>query len=347
MSKLNSEQDILKIAAGLKVDWQQNAVQNIIALCHEKICRWLKGAVKVRSIEELEALVCQKVKLVFEEVRSDEDLNRIIRKYLALGEPIFATLKGDLDENTFATLIERRKIDGNSNDRYVAVIDCRGNKAARRFFTRWHEIAHLLTLQGQLELPLHRSTSDRSPTERLMDTIAGEIGFYHPFFEPILRDETNSPDGLTFGGVERVRERFCRAASFQATLNACVNRLKSPILLIEVGLGYKKEEERQVHSTQGNLFPVAQPKKKLRVLNIVGNEAARASGLKIHKNMQIPAASLLYRFIVEKAGAENEIAGVENLNTWQHSNGASLTNIRVRIHARRFEQTVRALISPA
>jgi hypothetical protein len=346
MSKLNSEREILQIAAGLQVDWQQNAVQNIIALCHEKICKWLKGAAKIRSIEELETLICQKVKLVFEEVRSDEDLNQIVRKYVALGEPIFATLKGDLDEKTFATLIERRKIDGNSNDRYVAVIDCRGNKAARRFFTRWHEIAHLLTLQGQLELPLHRSTSDRSPTERLMDTIAGEIGFYHPLFEPILRDETNKPDGLTFSGVERVRERFCREASFQATLNACVNRLKSPILVIEIGLGFKKEEERQINSTQGNLFPVTQPKMKLRVLNIVGNEAAKVSGLKIHKNMQIPAASLLHRFFLENANEGNEIAGVENLNIW-HSKGVSLANIRVRIHARRFEKTVRALISPA
>jgi len=28
MSKLDSEGEILKLAAGLKVDWQQNAVQN-------------------------------------------------------------------------------------------------------------------------------------------------------------------------------------------------------------------------------------------------------------------------------------------------------------------------------
>src|ERR1051325_647483 len=209
MRKLDSEQEVLKIAAGLKVDWQQNAVQNIIALCHEKISKWLKGAPKIRSIRELEVLVCQKVKLVFEEVRSDEDLTEIVRKYLGLGEPIFATLKSDLDEKTFATLIERRKIDGNSNDRYVAVIDCRGNKAARRFFTRWHEIAHLLTLQGQLELPLHRSTTDQNPTERLMDTIAGEIGFYDPFFPPILREEVAKERGLTFAAVERIRERFC------------------------------------------------------------------------------------------------------------------------------------------
>src|SRR5579863_3021116 len=108
MNKLDREQDIIKLAAGLKVDWQQNAVQNIIALCHEKISRWLKHAPQIRNIQDLEALVCEKLMLVFEEVRSDNDLTDIICKYRGLGEPIFATLKSDLDDKTFATLIERR-----------------------------------------------------------------------------------------------------------------------------------------------------------------------------------------------------------------------------------------------
>src|SRR5690349_16741715 len=133
MNKLDREQEIIQLAAGLKVDWQQNAVRNIIALCHQKISVWLKNSPKIHSICELEELVCRKLKLVFESVRSDEDLTKIIRKYVGLGEPVFRTLKADLDDKTFATLIERRKIDGRSHDRYVAVIDCRGEKGARRF----------------------------------------------------------------------------------------------------------------------------------------------------------------------------------------------------------------------
>ncbi len=348
MRKLDSEHEILKLAAGLKVDWQQNAVQNIIALCHEKISKWIKGVSKIRSIQELEALVCEKVKLVFEEIYSDDDLKAVIRKYLGLGEPIFATLKSDLDEKTFATLIERRRIDGNSQDRYVAVIDCRGEKAARRFFTRWHEIAHLLTLHGQLQLPLHRSTADRSPTERLMDTIAGEIGFYDSLFRPILREETAKKGGLTFTAVEKVRERFCPEASFQATLNACVNRLDMPMLIAEFGFGYKKEEERKISSSQTTLFSEARPEPKLRVLTVIGNDKARGTSLKIHRNMRVPSTSLLYHFFFNKnESLENEVGGIENLNIWRHSEGGSLANLVVKIQARRFEDSVMALISLA
>ena len=207
MSKLDSEQAIIKLAAGLQVDWQKNAVQNIIGLCHQKmLSKWLKNSPPIRSIKHLENLVCKKLKLVFEEVWDDEQLNDVIRKYVRLGEGIFATLKDDLNEKTFATLIERRKVDAHSEDRYIAVIDCRGQKGARRFFTRWHEIAHLLTLQGQLELPLHRSTGQKDPTERLMDVIAGEIGFYEPIFLPILNQEIAKDNGLNFETVDRIRE---------------------------------------------------------------------------------------------------------------------------------------------
>jgi len=51
---------------------------------------------------------------------------RIIQKYIKLGEPVFKILITDLGQNTFATLVERRKVDASSKDRYVAVVDCRG-----------------------------------------------------------------------------------------------------------------------------------------------------------------------------------------------------------------------------
>jgi hypothetical protein len=294
----------------------------------------------------LENFVCEKVRLVFEEVWTDEDLNSLVRKYLNLGESIFATLKSDLDEKTFATLIERRKIDGNSRDRYVAVIDCRGDKATRRFFSRWHEIAHLLTLQGQLQLPLHRSTTDRSPTERLMDTIAGEVGFYDPLFRPILRQETQSENGLSFTSVERIRRRFCPEASFQATLNTCVKRFSAPTLVAEIGIGFKKDEERQIQSAQLKLIPATRPEPKLRVLSVLGNNNL-STGLKLHRNMQVPAASLLHRFFFKQDGFDtDEVHGSENLNIWRHSDGRALANLDVKIQVRRLQDSVIALISP-
>lgn len=347
MRKLDKEQDILKLAAGLNVDWQQNAVDNIIALCHQKISKWRKQAPKVKTIRELESLICDKIKLVFEEIYSDDDLKAVIRKYVLLGESIFTLLKDDLDDQTYATLLERRKIDGTAKDRYVAVIDCRGEKGARRFFTRWHEIAHILTLQGQLELPLHRSRKDASPTEKLMDVIAGEIGFYTPLFRPILLSEISTDGKLTFETVVRVRKAFCPEASFHSTLNACVSRLHKPTLLIQCALGLKRNEENRLNSEQGDLFPTEMPKAKLRVTSLTRNEAAKMIGLNIHRNMQVPKASVIYKlFTNPEEFEEGKAENVENLNLWHHSDGSFLGHFRVHIQVHRMENAVIALVSP-
>ena len=345
MRRLGQESEVVQLAAELHVDWRQNAVENIMALCHSKILGWLQDSVKISTIQELERLVCRRLKLVFEMVWSDEDLSQIIRKYVGLGEPIFATLRDQLDSKTYGSLIERRRITGTSKDRYVAVIDCRGVKAARRFFTRWHEIAHLLTLHGQLELPLHRSSN--SPTERLMDAIAGEIGFYEPLFGPVLAEELAKERFLTFGTVERIRQRFCPDASFQATLNACVNRLGSAALVMEARIGYKKSEQRELDSRQRQLIQSVAPRAKLRVYSVAGNKRAVRSQLKVHQNMQVPPASLIYKLFVNDGGTvRSEIAGVESLGVWRHSDGSSLANIAVRIEARRLPDSVLALVLP-
>ena len=45
----------------------------------------------------------------------------------------------------------------------LEVIDSRGEKLARKFFTKWHEIAHLLTLKDQLEFVFHRTGAAKKP----------------------------------------------------------------------------------------------------------------------------------------------------------------------------------------
>ena len=61
---------------------------------------------------------------------------------------MFATMRIKFDDSenpTYGALVRRKNTTPDDLDRWVAVIDCRGDKLARRFFTRWHEIAHRLT----------------------------------------------------------------------------------------------------------------------------------------------------------------------------------------------------------
>jgi hypothetical protein len=293
---------------------------------------------------DLEQLVCERLQLVCEEIWSDEDLNAVIRKYIALGEPVFASLRMQLDESRFGTTVMRRNAAADARDRYVAVIDCRGSKAARRFFTRWHEIAHLLADPTHPTSWVHRTAAETSPIERLMDEIAAEIGFYDPIFRPVLLEHHQ----LTFTAVETVRNRFCPHASFQATLIACTTHMPRPAIYLEAGMGYKTQEEAELHSGQTALFPMELPKAKLRALVVAANSAARAHGVRIDRNMEIPAESVIATLFYETFNTSTSLEGRarESLQMWQHSDGGSLGGVEVDIAARRLGERVFALILP-
>jgi hypothetical protein len=347
MSRLDQEEAVIQMAAELGLGARGQPVAAIVRYCTQKIEAWLReSGGTTRTLEELQTLVCNRLRLVFEEVWSDEDLNEVIAKYVEMREIVFATLVDDLDTETFAALVERLYVTSASPDRYVAVIDCRGEKAARRFFTRWHEIAHLLTLTRQIELPFHRSTSNPDPLERLMDQVAGEIGFYGPLFDPAVRREVLESGGLTFKGAERVRSLVCPEASFHSTLNACVARSPVPVILVEAGMGYKQAERAALESRQRSFLPIQPPEAQLRVLTAMPNEAARQRGLCIHKNMRVPPESVIYRHFNDTKGLGHH-EGIETLSEWLHSNGTALGVESIWVQTRRAGKHVLALIHPS
>jgi hypothetical protein len=159
------------------------------------------------------------------------------------------------------------------------------DKKFRRFFTKWHEIAHMLTLNDQLELPFHRSTIVKDAKERLMDAIAGEIGFYEPIFLPELKKQITKTGTLTFNAIEKVRSAVCPEASFQSTFFACIPHASIPVLAVEVGLGYKKHEQEQLEVGQQQLFRECTPIPRLRILNVIPNKEAKEASLLIHPKL--------------------------------------------------------------
>src|SRR5205823_1889528 len=223
-----------------------------------------------------EALVTRKLQMVFEEVWSDEDFDRIKAKY-ATGKRdfVFAAMRvkfDDADNPTYGALVKRKNVGPDATDRYVAVIDCRGSKLARRFFTRWHEIAHRLTTDA--DEPQYRSEHD--PIERLMDEIAGHVGFYGPLFGPAYWAAMRGRERLAFEAVEAVRRAAFPEASFQATLSACARNTPTPVVYLEAALGHKAAVRRAVEDGSPRLFPVEEPQAQLRAVRVVANPAAQA-----------------------------------------------------------------------
>jgi len=174
--------------------------------------------------------------------------------------------------------------------------------------------------------------------------IHGEIGFYDPIFRPALIDYRK----LTFDTVERIRIQFCPHASLQATLIACATRVPWPAIYLEAGMGYKKDEAEQLLSGQLTIFPIEPPQAKLRALVVAPNSAARSTGIRIDRNMEVPtksAISTLFHKALDSKTALDASAR-ENLQSWRHSDGLPLSSVDVHTEARRLGDRVLALIRP-
>jgi hypothetical protein len=343
MSRLDAAPEIIALADELGVGGVA-PVDGILGHCRRRLDGWVKEAGGVATIDALESLVASRLQMTFEEVRSDEDFDRLTEVY-ARGkkEFVFAGMRtkfDDADKLTYGALVQRRHARTDSTDRFVAVIDCRGFKLARRFFTRWHEIAHRLTTHTDMLEPVYRSEHD--PIERLMDEIAGHIGFYEPIFQPAYRQASRGKQHLSFSTVETIISSAFPAASFQATLFACTRRLSTPVIYLEAALAHKKEVKRRLHTP--SLFGDDLPPGELRAVKVIPNAAAQEEGFFIPTNMRVPVASVIHRLFDAEPLSDGD--GQEDLGQWE-SQGKPLEGRAVVVEGRKVADRVIAIVQPA
>jgi hypothetical protein len=318
-------------------------VNGILDYCHRRIDAWVAEAGGVPNIDALESLVTQKLQMVIEEIRTDDDWERLKEVY-ARGkkEFVFGAMRTKFDDDhnlTYGALVQRRNAGPADLDRFVAVIDCRGSKLARRFFTRWHEIAHRLTTHTDMPEPVYRSEND--PVERMMDEIAGHVGFYDPIFRPAYQQALLGQPHLKFGAIETIIGSAFPAASFQATLFACTRRLPTPVVYLEATLAHKKEVKRRLATP--SLFDDEPPLGELRAVKVIPNKAAQQEGFTIPNNMRVPAASVIHRLFDAEPMTDGD--GEECLSHWE-SQGRSLGRCAVVVEARKVSDRVIAIVQP-
>lgn len=346
MSRIETSRKVQKLARDLGLRGDGSIVDRILDYCIARVATWADED-GVDTLADLEAAACHRLNLEFEEIWNDDDVERLVRKYAAQGEFAFAYIRTAFDGETFGTTLIRANAPADVAS-YVAFIDCRGPKAHRRYFTRWHEIAHLLTAPPSPGVPVNRSPLDRCPVEQLMDKIASMVGFYDPIFGPALRGHLG-PGPLSFEVVERVRGALCPIASFQSTLITCVRRAAVPAVYVEAAMGYKKEEAEKIFSPQMTFLSDDRPEARLRIRNANGNDDARGIRLRFDRNMEVPGASVFARLFAGETdrGSSTDLSGYESLSLWQHSDGSTLGDATVFIEARRLPNMVFGLVVPA
>ena len=184
------------------------------------------------------------------------------------------------------------------------MIDSRGSKAARAYFTKWHELAHILTLTDQLRLSFRRThiVKGDAPEEAMMEVIAGHFGFYGPFIKPRVGGR------ISFEAIEALQRETCPEASQQSALIGIVKAWPHPCLLVNARLATKKGA-----ALQRELFPSSGSAASLRAVHVTVNEAARQDDLAIFENMRVPETSIIHRVFHEIPHGE----AVENLSSWE------------------------------
>ena len=338
--------ELRRVANALGLPLRGDLEDAIIRHCKARLGQWVAEYGQPVTLTELLTLVTACVNLEVVEIFDDANLQELLMRIPPEREPVILRLQAELDDNTDGVMIRRQRHEPWEKP-FLAVINCRGWHAFRRFFSKWHEVAHLL-IEGQLLNVAFRQTRvlelRREPEEILADRVAAALAFYPDIFEPVFLEELGRCGRLSFDVLDETRERVAPEASHLATMLACLRHCPDPVYFIRCKMGYKREEERTLANPQLALLPdyVPVPEPRLRVADAAGSPSALKSGIRVHQNMQVPEASLVARAFQDPWTLSG--SGRESLEQWQTSSGGPIGSGEVEVEAVRREDEVWALL---
>ncbi len=336
-SPLKNSVVVHTLARDLGIEHPTDPVFQILAYCEERVSKFLREFPDSQGLDGLLDLVAARVQTCFRIVRTEDELISLRDEYLRRGETAFANLRQELSPEVFGITLSLQKRHAWELP-FVSIIDCRGEKGWRGYFTKWHEIAHLLTLTPQTRLAFKRThrTEIVRPEESLMDIIASKFAFYAP---EIRR---HAKGAISFEAIENLRQQLCPEASKQSSLIGIMEAWPSPCLLVTAEMGLKKGEQTSLN--QGNFGFSKGPVSKLRATRVKANEEARRVGLKIFENMRVPERSIIFRVHSDDLYYGDQ---TEDLSWWKTSDGTVLSAYPVQVEARHsVGDFIEALISP-
>ncbi len=336
-NRLDSKPQIWTLAADLGLPTSEKpscAILDFVTKRIRKIAKKFNSA----CLSDLLEATAGEVSTVFEQIHSDDELRQIRSKYVRKGETAFANLEDELSGSKDYAITIRRMHREAWEPQFVSVIDCRFDKVFRSYFSKWHELAHLLTLTPQMRLVFrrtHSSSAVHDPEERLMDVIASELGFFREFLPDDLGDD------VSFDMIERIRQECCPAASRQAAMIGIVKALPQPCVLIQAEPALRKSEAARATQMVMDIG-LNDPTPALRAVYVTVNEAAREQGINFHKNWRVPDESVIAR-VFDSGGYA---ASLENLSWWTTSGGSHLAACPVLVKAKKNWDAVVALLLP-
>jgi len=331
--RLKDSPVVRTLARDLGLRASGDSLQAIVQHARRKVANIARECGCTTLIDLLSKTATQ-VETSFIEIHSDEDLDRTQEKYLSLGERAFANLRSQLGPDVFAITFRRRNQKPFERP-FVSIIDCRDEKAARRYFSKWHEVAHLLTLTSQQRLKFcrsHEPAQTKDPEESVMDVIAASVGY----LDSIIRPRVTGPPSLAT--MRALKEELCPESSNIAWAMGFVNALRDPALYIEADLALRKGEA--LAANQGGFPFHSAPQPTLRAVHVTQNAEARARGFLIPQQFRVPMKSVI-RLAID---ASDELVADEDLSWWSSTTGGPLEEWPIRVTAMRSGRRSQAIV---
>lgn len=335
MSALGTHPIIAVLADDLGLAGSSNPLASIVQYSRQRIEGFIVEIGGCKDLQSLLTLAANKLSTRFIEIRSDGDLRQVVADQVSLGNVAVATVSAEFAAGTFGMTLRLAKREP-FEPQFLSIIDARGERAARSYFTKWHELGHLLILTDQQRLAFFRSHSSGGPKpveEKLVDLIAGEFAYYAPLVGPLLAGEPS------FDRIEGIRNSICPEGSRTSALIGLVKLWPTPAILVNAQLAHRASDKG---GGQCDFDFAPRPKRALRAVGVVVNEAARKRGLSLYRNFRVPQRSIIHAVFC--GGFERET--IENLNWWSASGGTRMGNIPVRVRARWIGDSVFAILVP-
>lgn len=346
---LSNDLGVIKLARDLHLPQGGDPLSVIREFAIGRVHRTIAACpVPVDDLDTLRAVVADKFRVCLEFLYRDQDIARVATEHAEFHPFLSHRLQEEFVEgDTEGITLERHEWDP-VRYRYLAVVDARGQRVSRAFFTAWHEITHLIIHPEQLPFPgFRRSPSPqeaaKDPIESVVDHVAARIGFYPPLFAPILDKATRNEGGFTFRALDQARSAADPGPSLHATALASINFASEPMMFLSADLACKKAEARALRSRQQTFeFAVVEPKFDLRAVTVAANDAAKRSQLVIHPNIRVPRESVV--FIAFENSGDVELCGHEDQAWWENSKRGRLPALPLRVQAVRRGRFVYGLL---
>lgn len=350
MTRLDRDPAVLELARELGLSTRGRVLERIRdhALSYVEDCR--ASLPRIASLEQLRSLLCDRLSICIRIIHEDADLNSVAEEF-SFSEVERRNLIREFDhEQVEGWLVRNPRVEPGLR-RWIAIVDGRGPRAVRAYFTAWHEIAHAIVTPHQLKLGIRRSIpvdKSKDPVESVVDSVTGDLAFYAPLISPALRQEISTRGGrLSVDAIEAMRLKVAPSASFQSAAIAATRLSEHPVLFVRLKRQYKRSEIKALQSNQSELpLAGAAPRILPKVRLAMAMPAAEAgSELAIFSPMRVPPGSVLMR------AWENPrdvcLQADEDQAWWETSKAGNLPPQPIHVEALRRGSFVYGLIAPA